>query len=207
MSRLSRRLSTLVIAASLGIPGTLALGSSATALTSPAAASTTTIDCSRGSVKISSSFGTYWLKGACGKVTITGTGVTVSLPSATALSVKGSNAKVRVAKNVGKASITGTGVNLKVGGSLGTLKTDASNASITVKKKLKTARIEGANTKLRAGKTTTLVVRGSGNHVKVTSLRSLRVVGASNYVKAATGKAKTVKVIGTDNVIKVRTSR
>ena len=37
--------------------------------------------------------------------------------------------------------------------------------------------------------------------------RSLRVVGANNYVKAAKGKSKTVKVIGTGNVIKVRTSR
>lgn len=132
---------------------------------SPASAATT-IDCSRGPVTVKGSDEAYRLVGACSKVTVRGSGLRVTLTSATAVTLHGSDTVITAAKP-GKVKLIGSGNKLTAG----------RGASLMIR---------GSGTVARFTKVPTVVVRGADNRVVVERGRtSVEVVGAGNVIRVS----------------------
>ena len=135
------------------------------ALPAPAGAAVA-VDCSTGPVVLSGTSETYELTGACSEVVVKGSGLTVSLPSATKLTVKASSTRITVAEDLGTAKLRGAGLTLTASsGKSVTLIGSSGKLKLTT---LEVLRIKGAGNKATVKKGTTKVsVTGAGNVVKV----------------------------------------
>jgi len=174
------------------VAGSLALGAPASAAT--------TVDCAAGPVVLGGVDQQFVLVGACGDVTVTGTGHTVTLESAATLVVQASSTSITASGALGRVDLTGSGLALSapeagrvaLGGSNGTLRVD----------RAKTYVVQGSGTSVKGTSARSLRLTGSSGRIALRTLKVLRITGAGNKAVVEAGRTK-VSVSGAGNVVRV----
>ena len=200
--------------------GTLAAGLLvATGLTSaPADAGVAVpVSCSSGPVEIRTDDLTYDLDGTCGVVRVLADDVTVRMPTATRVVVRGHRNTV-VAKSIGVLVVRGRhhevrpvsvrhlrvaspGTAVEVEGLVETARLGRRGATVTADRVL-TLRAPGHHNTLRAGNGYDASVGGNANTVRFRRLESLVVTGDDNAAVVTRGST-AVRDSGSDNRIRV----
>jgi len=190
----------------------MTLGASALLLLSPlavgvdAAQAATVIDCTAGPVTLQQALTVYELQGACGRVEITGTNITVSLTSAAELRISNTNETVTAAGRIDELVVTGAGVVVRAS-TIGTttargirLRLDADEVGVI--------RVRGGSARMHVGSATRLTTSGIDGRFRFDRL--VRVLATrdavANDVVVRKG-ATRVSDAGRSNRIRVHTRR
>ena len=200
----------------------LALGTAAIgAVPASAAGITVPVQCELGSETLLPWDGvSYDLQGTCGAVRVTADDATVTMPTATRLTVEGTGNDV-TAKPLGAVSVTGSG-NAVTTPSVQHLTVSGGGSVVSVAGLVERAELASAGSALTAGTVNVLRLRasdsvtarkayrtrvtGSDNSLELTRADRLVVTGDRNAVTVARGRT-TVRDRGQDNVLDLRPRR
>lgn len=208
----ARRLAALAA----GLP--LALGLASTTAEATVAVP---VNCSSGPVEITTDDLTYDLDGNCGLVRVLADDVTVRMPTATRLVVRGQRNTV-VAKPVTTLVVRGRGHDVRpvsvrtlrvaslrsevsVDGLAETVRLGGRGATVTADRVL-TLRAPGSHNTLRTGRGYDATIAGDANTVRYRQLDDLAVTGARNVVRVRRGATSVDERGGSNRVSVARRS-
>ena len=158
------------------------------------------VDCSGGPVEISTDDLTYDLDGTCGVVRVLADDVTVRMPTATRVVVRGHRNTV-VSKSIGVLVVRGRHHEVRPV-SVRHLRVASPGTAVEVEGLVETARLGRRGATVTADRVFTLRAPGNGNTLRAGSGYDASIGGNANTVRFR--RLESLVVTGDDNAVRVR---